>query len=305
MTCRNAIQHNTEPEMTSKRRVGTALLIIDVQYDFLPGGALAVEDSDSILPNILPLISAASSTSTYEDNTFDALIATQDYHPQDHVSFASNHEGAQVFTEKELSHPVTPGESIRQMMWPDHCIQGTRGAELEESIKRELKSHRDKGDVDVLLIRKGTDANIDAYSAVADNSYTRFTPLIRYLSSNQRLKQDDSSATGTAEVQRWRPPIEVVIVVGLALDYCLFSSAMDLLKFGLKVIVPLDCSRGVTKDGCKDALGKLRAAGAVVVDTHQDALKYVEVVRRGSDDETSKVMPFMQALRDSQRDVWS
>lgn len=258
--------------------VGAALLIVDIQYDFLPGGSLAVSDSDQILPPILSL-------TTDHAHRFDAVIATQDYHPRNHISFASNHaeEGDEPFTEKTLPHPTIRGETIRQMLWPEHCIQGTRGCEIHEDIVRGLcRVH--EATTDVIVVRKGDNPNIDGYSALSDNSYTRFTPLIRYLSSTQRLSGSSSSS-----------PIEIVVVVGLALDYCVLSSAMDLLKHGLHVVLPLDCSRAVTPDGKLKALDKLRTAGAVIVDTYEDALQYTT---------TAQVKPFMQVIREAQDAFW-
>lgn len=132
---------------SEKQRIGAALVIVDVQYDFLaPNGSLAVDDSPAILRPIVDLASR-------DDGTFDAIIASQDYHPPEHVSFASNHS-EQPFTEKELPHPFTADETIKQMLWPDHCVQGTRGSEINEDVVRVLKRQREAERVDVLVVRK-------------------------------------------------------------------------------------------------------------------------------------------------------
>ncbi|CAO1633238.1 unnamed protein product [Sympodiomycopsis kandeliae] len=259
--------------------VGVALLIVDVQYDFLEGGSLAVSNSNSILNNIKQLLK--------QHKVFDSIIASQDYHPRNHISFASNHD-EEPFTEKQVQHPFTPNETVKQMLWPDHCIQGTRGCEIHSDILHDLKGVKKDGQTDVLIVRKGEDVNIDGYSALSDNAYTKFTPLIRYLSSLQRLEKSD----------KMKPPIEIVIVVGLALDYCVFSSAMDLLKFGLQVVIPLDCTKGVADKGCDQALHNLKSAGAFIVSTYQEALDLVERTT------VSSVTPFMEGIRQSQQQIW-
>lgn len=133
-----------------------ALIIVDLQNDFLPGGALAVTAGDEIIPEINRL------TSEYE-----LVVATQDWHPGDHGSFASQHPGAQPFESGEL-------EGLPQVLWPSHCVQGTYGAELTEKL--------DQNRIEAIF-RKGTDPLIDSYSAFFDNARKKATGLDGFLRS--------------------------------------------------------------------------------------------------------------------------
>lgn len=198
-----------------------ALLMIDIQNDFMPGGALPTRRGDEIVDVVNRL-----------QPHFPLLFATQDWHPQNHGSFASNHSGK------------SPGEvidlgGIPQVLWPDHCVQETRGAEFHRDLK-----------IDRLetIVRKGTDPEIDSYSGFFDNAHRK--------------------ATGLEEQLRSRGVTDVYIV-GLATDYCVRFTALDALTLGFKVVVIRDACRGVElHEGDIDAAFEaMRSAGAEIVDS--------------------------------------
>ncbi|GAB4280572.1 MAG: bifunctional nicotinamidase/pyrazinamidase [Coriobacteriia bacterium] len=196
-----------------------ALIVIDVQNDFCPGGALAVPDGDAVVPVANRLM-----------DKFDMVVATQDWHPPEHVSFASNHPGRSV-------GDVIDVGGISQVLWPDHCVQGTPGADFHPDL--------DTARVD-LVIQKGVDPQIDSYSAFFDNARMRATGLENHL----RL-------AGVREV----------CLVGLATDYCVAFSARDALELGFETYVIEDGVRAVDLnpgDGQR-ALDGLREAGARVI----------------------------------------
>ena len=184
------------------------LIVIDLQYDFCPGGALAVPDGDAVLPVINRLA-----------RRMPHMIVTQDWHPAGHQSFASSHPGKAAFDTVTMSY----GE---QILWPDHCVQGTRGAELHAEF-----------DVDPaeLVIRKGFHGEIDSYSAFFEN--------------------DKSTETGLAGYLRERSAGRLVMA-GLALDFCVRYSAEDACRLGFPVVV--------VEDGCRaiDMAGSLAATFA-------------------------------------------
>jgi len=179
----------------------SALLIIDVQNDFCPGGSLAVSGGSEVVPAINSL-----------SPLFPAVIATKDWHPADHVSFASNHPG------KSPMETVT-AEKIEQILWPDHCIQNTPGAELHADL--------DLAPVDMVL-HKGTSPSLDSYSAFFENDKKTVTGLCGYL-------------TGL-DIRR-------VFLAGLAEDVCVFASAMDAVSLGFEVFIIADAVRGVDVPG--------------------------------------------------------
>lgn len=174
-----------------------ALILVDLQNDFLPGGSLAVAEGDKVVPiaNQLP-------------EFFDLTIATQDWHPKDHGSFASQHAGQQ------LGDMVTLN-GIPQILWPDHCVQHTKGAEFSSELNQDII---DK------IIYKGCDKQVDSYSAFFDNQHLRSTGLHDYLKANG---------------------IKTVYLMGLATDYCVKYSAMDAVNLGYEVSVIIDGCRGV------------------------------------------------------------
>jgi nicotinamidase-related amidase len=173
------------------------LLVVDVQVDFCPGGNLPVPAGDQVVPVINRLSRA-----------FRRVAATQDWHPQNHVSFASNHPGAKPFDTIRV-------KAGQQILWPDHCVPGTSGAEFHPDL--------DTLGFD-LIVRKGTDPNLDSYSAFFENDHETPTGLHFYLEGLN---------------------IQSVCLVGLALDVCVFHSAMDALKLGFDTVVVEDACRGI------------------------------------------------------------
>jgi nicotinamidase/pyrazinamidase len=194
-----------------------ALIVIDVQNDFCPGGALAVSGGDEIVPRINKLI-----------NAYDHVALTQDWHPAGHSSFASSHPGKTAFETIEM--PYGP-----QTLWPDHCIQGSKGAEFHSNLQWTKAE---------LIIRKGFRKAIDSYSAFFENDHKTPTGLGGYLSERG---------------------IKSVTLCGLATDYCVAYSALDAAKLGFKVTVELDASRAIDLGGSLAAsLEKMRAAGVTL-----------------------------------------
>lgn len=176
-----------------------ALLIIDVQHDFLPGGSLAVADGDSIIPVINGL-----------QKNYDLVIATQDWHPADHGSFASQHPDINVFDQFDLY-------GLEQVAWPDHCIQNTEGAALSPLLNTQLVE---------AIFRKGTSKEIDSYSAFFDNGKKKSTGLVGY------LRERD---------------ITEVHLCGLAADYCVYFSALDSLEAGFKTAIISKATKAIDK----------------------------------------------------------
>jgi nicotinamidase/pyrazinamidase len=196
----------------------SALVVIDVQNDFCPGGALAVAGGDEIIPVVNRLIAE-----------HEHVVLTQDWHPAGHSSFASSHAGKNPFETVEMGYGT-------QTLWPDHCVQGTPGAEFHPGLawtKAEL------------VIRKGFRSAIDSYSAFFEN--------------------DRKTPTGLAGYLRERG-ITRLTLCGLATDFCVAFSALDAAKAGFEVTVALEASRGIDLDGSMDTmLGQMRAAGVTLV----------------------------------------
>jgi nicotinamidase/pyrazinamidase len=192
-----------------------ALILVDIQNDFLPGGALAVPDGDKIIPLANRLQAA-----------FPLVIATQDWHPANHGSFAANHPGKKLFEQIELN-------GLPQTLWPIHCVQGTRSAELAKELQRERIAK---------IFPKGTDAGIDSYSGLFDNGHRKSTGLGEWL-----------KAKGVTEVY----------VCGLATDYCVKFTALDAAQSGFKTYFIEDASRGVNlqPDDVKKAIAEMKRAG--------------------------------------------
>lgn len=174
-----------------------ALAVVDIQYDFLPGGALAVQHGEEIIPIINRLMSE-----------FEIVVATQDFHPADHLSFASQHPGRAVGEQIELL-------GITQILWPDHCVAGTHGSELVHGLRVDL--------IDT-VIRKGTDRELDSYSGFFDNAHRRATGLESYLREHQ---------------------VDALTVAGLATDYCVKFTALDAIQLGFPTTVVTNACRGV------------------------------------------------------------
>lgn len=195
-----------------------ALIVIDLQQDFCPGGALAVADGDTIVPGVNTLMGEA-----------DAVVLTQDWHPAGHSSFASSHTRAAPFDVVEM--PYGP-----QVLWPDHCIQGTTGAAFHPELQV------DRAD---LIIRKGYNPQIDSYSAFFEN--------------------DQSTPTGLEGYLRTRG-IDAVVMVGLATDFCVNFSAVDAAKLGFKVRVRADLCRAIDLDGSLAAARRGMAEAGVTME---------------------------------------
>lgn len=175
----------------------SALIVVDIQNDFLPGGALAVSAGHEVIP-----------VANRIAGDFDLVVATQDWHPADHQSFASQHPGKK------------PGDLIdlvglRQVLWPDHCVQGTPGAEFSETLDTERFAK---------VFQKGADPRIDSYSGFQDNGHRRSTGLAEYLR--------ESAVTDT-------------YIVGLATDYCVKFTALDSIRGGFATHVVVEGCRAV------------------------------------------------------------
>ncbi|MFN4101199.1 MAG: bifunctional nicotinamidase/pyrazinamidase [Pararhodobacter sp.] len=194
-----------------------ALIVIDVQNDFCPGGALAVADGDAVVAPVNALLGA-----------FAVRVLTQDWHPDDHLSFADNHPGAAPYSMTEM--PYGP-----QVLWPSHCVQGSSGAAFCPGL------NTDRAD---LILRKGFRPAIDSYSAFFENDRTTATGLDGYL-----------RARGVKELT----------LAGLATDFCVAFSALDAARLGYAVTVRLDACRAIDLDGSlAAALEQMRAAGVTL-----------------------------------------
>jgi nicotinamidase/pyrazinamidase len=203
--------------MNAKR----ALIIVDLQPDFLPGGPLGVNEGDRIIPVVIELL-----------QQFDLVVATQDWHPRDHGSFAANHADRSPGEVIEL-------DGLTQILWPVHCVQDSAGAQLVPALlERELAA----------VFRKGTDRSIDSYSGFFDNGKRK--------------------STGLGEWLRERG-VTAVSVCGLALDYCVKFTTLDALELGFETTLIRDATRAVDLvpgDG-ERALAEIRARGGKVVDS--------------------------------------
>ena len=180
---------------------GACLVVVDVQNDFVPGGALAVPRGDEIVPLVNRLAAR-----------FENVVLTQDWHPRGHISFASSHPGRKPFETIELAYGT-------QVLWPDHCVQGTAGAALHAELNV-AKAH--------LVIRKGHHAGIDSYSAF--------------------LEADRTTPTGLAGYLRERN-LDKLYVCGLATDFCVAWSAVDARTAGFDAVVIEDATRGIDAGG--------------------------------------------------------
>ena len=194
------------------------LLIVDIQNDFLPGGALAVPEGDAVIPVINRL-----------QDRFDLVLATQDWHPPDHGSFAASHPGHKVADVIEL-------DGVPQILWPVHCIQNSPGAQFSTALDTTRLAR---------VFRKGIDRKIDSYSTFFDNAKRRSTGLADYL-REQNVRE--------------------IFICGLATDYCVRFSALDALELSFPVTVIEDACRGVNlqPDDSVNALRELRKAGAKI-----------------------------------------
>ncbi len=177
-----------------------ALIIVDVQNDFLLGGNLAVPQGNETIDVINTI-----------QNRYELVVATQDWHPSNHKSFASQHDGKSIFEVIEL-------KGLEQTLWPDHCVQSTFGAELSSQLAQNRIE---------VIIRKGTNPTIDSYSGFYDNGKLKSTGLHGFL-------QDRG--------------VEEVHICGLAADFCVFFTAMDALKLGYKTAIVSKGTKAIDKD---------------------------------------------------------
>ncbi len=198
-----------------------ALLVIDVQNDFMPFGSLPVADGDAVVPVANRLM-----------KRFDLVVATQDWHPPSHGSFASNHPGHDAGDVIDLS-------GVAQVLWPDHCVQNTPGASFHSALDVTRIEH---------VVHKGVDPKIDSYSAFFDNAHRRDTGLREFLRSKD---------------------VDRVVIVGLATDYCVLSTALDARGAAFEVVVVRDGVRAVNLEPSDDerALEEMRKAGCTVLDS--------------------------------------
>ncbi|MEM1118954.1 MAG: bifunctional nicotinamidase/pyrazinamidase [Bacteroidota bacterium] len=187
------------------------LLIVDVQNDFMPNGALPVPKGDTIVPIINQL-----------QPQFDLVVATQDWHPANHKSFASNHDGKKPFEKIQL-------QGLEQVLWPDHCVQGTNGADFHPQLDTQSVA---------AIFRKGMDVNIDSYSGFFDNGRQNSTGLAGYL-----------RAKGITELY----------CCGLAADICVYFTILDAVKAGFKVHLLMEASQPLVEATFLEQLDVLRS----------------------------------------------
>jgi nicotinamidase/pyrazinamidase len=187
------------------RAANEALIVIDIQNDFCPGGALAVNEGDQIVAGVNALMAE-----------FQTIVLTQDWHPSGHSSFASSHEGAEIMSLIDMLYGP-------QVLWPDHCVQGSQGAEFHADLNVDA-AH--------MIVRKGFRSEIDSYSAFFENDHSTPTGLDGYLKSRG---------------------VEKLLMVGLATDFCVNFSAVDGAKQGFEVTVDQSLCRAIDFDGSLDA----------------------------------------------------
>jgi nicotinamidase/pyrazinamidase len=198
-----------------------ALLVVDIQNDFLPGGALAVPEGDQVIPIANRLMEC-----------FTLVLATQDWHPANHGSFAANHPNRQPGEVIDLN-------GIMQVLWPVHCVQGSYGAAFSTQFRTERLSE---------VFRKGIDPGIDSYSGFFDNGRKRSTGLAEYLRGRS---------------------VDELFICGLATDYCVKFSALDSIDCGIRTRVIEDACRGVNLQpgDSAAAIAEIRNAGVSIVES--------------------------------------
>ncbi len=178
-----------------------ALLIVDMQYDFMPGGALPVEGGDQIIAPINEIEKIFKEKGCL-------IVLTQDWHPKEHLSFASNHPGKKPGDSFQT-------EAIGPILWPDHCVQGSKGADFHNKLETKLAQ---------AIIRKGYRPMVDSYSGFLENDKKTETGLSGYLKSRK---------------------IKRLFICGLALDYCCYFTALDGISFGFDMVFLIDMTRGI------------------------------------------------------------
>jgi nicotinamidase/pyrazinamidase len=195
-----------------------ALILVDIQNDFLPGGALAVSRGDDVVPVANELM-----------KNYDLVIATQDWHPADHRSFARMHPGKNVGDVIQLNE-------LPQVLWPNHCVQHTRGAEFASGLNLAGIQH---------VVQKGTDPGVDSYSGFFDNARRHATGLEELLRSQQ---------------------VDEIHIMGLATDYCVRATALDAVDLGFRTVLITRGCRGVELQSgdCERAVEEMRRAGVEI-----------------------------------------
>lgn len=194
-----------------------ALIIVDMQNDFLPGGALAVPKGDEIIAEINRL-----------SKTYALVVASQDWHPANHGSFASQHEGRQAFEMGELA-------GMPQVLWPDHCVQASHGAALCDAL--------DQKHIEAIF-RKGMDPEIDSYSAFFDNGMKKATGLEGYLRGRK---------------------VDEVHICGLAADFCVAATAKDALRLGFASTILKDATKAIDEAALADIYDEFKALGGQIL----------------------------------------
>jgi len=193
------------------------LIIVDAQIDFMPGGALEVKHGDDIIPVINKIIPE-----------FDLVVATQDWHPENHKSFASNHKDKDPFDSISLN-------GLQQTLWPDHCVQGTNGASFHQQLNMNAVE---------AIFRKGMDAEIDSYSGFYDNGHQKTTGLDGYL----RVKGADE-----------------LYFCGLAADICVYYTMLDALKENFKVNLLKNATKPLNLEDFLKQIDELQAKGVKII----------------------------------------
>lgn len=200
-----------------------ALIIVDMQIDFTTGGNLEVPKGEEVIPVI-----------NHISDQFDLVVTTQDWHPANHKSFASNHPEKHPFEKIML-------QGLEQVLWPDHCIQGSRGARFHPDLKMDMVE---------AIFRKGMDPEIDSYSGFYDNGHRKSTGLSGYLKERK---------------------VESVYVCGLAGDYCVLYTVKDALKAGFKTYLMEDATRAINKDDLEKGKREIMDMGGEIVTSNQRA----------------------------------
>lgn len=193
------------------------LIIVDTQNDFMPGGALAIENGNAIVPVVNKI-----------QPKFDLVVATQDWHPHNHASFASNHSGKKEFETIDL-------HGLEQILWPNHCVQGTKGAEFHKDLETNAIA---------AIFRKGMDVDIDSYSGFFDNGHRKSTGLAGYLREK-----------GTTDLY----------FCGLAADVCVYFTLLDSLKENFKTTLIEDATRPLNKSDFEKIKDELISKGANII----------------------------------------
>ncbi|MDH7494247.1 MAG: bifunctional nicotinamidase/pyrazinamidase [Candidatus Saccharicenans sp.] len=194
-----------------------ALIVVDLQNDFLPGGSLAVPRGEEIIPVVNRI-----------QEKFELVVATQDWHPRNHLSFASNHPGKNIYDTVMLG-------GLEQVLWPDHCLQGEKGAQLAKAFDdRRVEA----------IFRKGTDPEIDSYSGFFDNGRKKSTGLGAYLKGRG---------------------VQQVYVCGLAAEFCVLYTALDAIELGFETYYIEDATRALSHEGFKQAREQVLRQGGKLI----------------------------------------